>query len=83
MRTIDDRGIRPMAAEALGSIADTRAVEPLIAALKDREEFVADEAATALGKLGDRRAVEPLIAVVKDRNSPCPRGRGGRVGKSR
>ena len=42
------------------------AVEPLIAALKDKNNYVHREAAEALGKIGDSRAVEPLIAALKD-----------------
>jgi len=54
------------AAKALGEIKDPRAVEPLIAALKDDDlPSVQMEAAKALGELKDPRAVEPLIAAVK------------------
>ncbi len=42
------------------------AVEPLIAALKDRVGEVRRDAAKALGQLGDTRAVEPLVAALKD-----------------
>jgi HEAT repeat protein len=41
-------------------------VEPLIAALKDKDSDVRKAAAEALGKIGDPRAVEPLIAALKD-----------------
>ena len=48
----------------------TRAlVEPLIAALKDKERMVRTSAAEALGKRGDARAVEPLIALLGDENA--------------
>jgi HEAT repeat protein len=40
------------------------AVEPLIAALKNRNKDVRQAATEALGKIGDARAVEPLIAVL-------------------
>jgi HEAT repeat protein len=50
---------RQNAADALGSLGDTRAVEPLIAALNDHD--VNEAAAKALGQLGDLRAVAPLI----------------------
>jgi beta-lactamase regulating signal transducer with metallopeptidase domain len=43
-------------------------VESLLAALKDEDFQVRDDAITELGKLGDRRAVEPLIALLKDPN---------------
>jgi hypothetical protein len=48
-------------------MADIRAVEPLIAALRDKEVFMREAAAASLGQLGDTRAVEPLIAALKDR----------------
>ena len=48
----------------MGRLGDGRAVEPLIAALKDGDEGVRREAAEALGRLGDARAVEPLVAAL-------------------
>lgn len=60
--------MRAEAASALGEIKDSRAVEPLIAALKDGDEGVRWCAAFALGEIKDSRAVEPLIAVLKDGN---------------
>ena len=42
------------------------AVEPLIEALKDKDQDVRWEAALALGNIGDERAVEPLIEALKD-----------------
>jgi HEAT repeat protein len=54
------------AARALGEIGDTRAVEPLIAALKDSNASGRKGAVAALGKIGDARAVEPLIAALAD-----------------
>jgi len=59
-------GVRRGAAEALGRIGDSRAVEPLIAALKDEDFLVRGAAAQALGEIGDLRAVEPLAAALKD-----------------
>jgi len=61
------RDLRRAAAEALGEIGDARAVEPLIAALKDKDREMRETAAKALGEIGDARAVEPLIAALKDR----------------
>jgi len=52
---------REAAAHVLGDLGDTRAVGPLIKALKDHSPLVRAAAAEALGKLGDPRAVEPLI----------------------
>ena len=64
-----DSLVRWLAAEALGNLGDARAVEPLIAALKDSDSSVRQRAAEALGKLRDTRAVEPLITALKDRDS--------------
>jgi len=64
---IKDEDVRTAAAGALGQIGDPRAVEPLIAALKDEGESVRSSAARALGKIGDPRAVESLIAALKDK----------------
>lgn len=72
--------VRTSAAEALGEIADPRAVEPLIAALARPEASSPDPSeespaprmrtrktvADALGKIGDPRAVEPLIDALLD-----------------
>ncbi len=65
LRNGRDWGVNREAAEALGKIGDPRAVEPLIAVIKDEG---ISEAARALGKIGDSRAVAPLIAVLKDKN---------------
>ncbi len=61
-----DETIRKSAAVALGNLSDVRAVEPLIAALRDSDKAVRWAAAQALGKIGDARAVEPLIAALRD-----------------
>jgi hypothetical protein len=58
--------IRGDAARALGEIGDTRAVEPLIQALRDTDNYVRREAADALGWIQDVRAVDPLIQSLKD-----------------
>jgi HEAT repeat protein len=58
--------VRVGAAEALSKIGDERAVEPLVAALKDEDGGVRKAVAEALGQIGDVRAVEPLIAALKD-----------------
>ncbi len=62
----------------LGRVGDTRAVEPLIAALNDenehehlglrQEEGKTCLYAAVLGMLGDTRAVEPLIAALENEN---------------
>jgi HEAT repeat protein len=45
------------------------ALAPLIAALRDTDSGVRDQAAAALGKLGDTRALEPLVAALRDTDS--------------
>jgi hypothetical protein len=60
--------VRRDAARALGQIGDSRAVEPLIAALNDADSNPRTAAAQALGTIGDVHAVEPLRAVLYDQN---------------
>jgi len=55
--------------EALGNIGDTRAVEPLIAAMKDDKYKHANKyALLALGNIKDPRAFSALIAALKGPN---------------
>jgi len=62
--------VRRRAAVILGTIGDTRAVEPLLAVVERRSDlFFLGEAIQALGKIGDPRAVEPLIDVLQDERS--------------
>jgi len=66
-----DGGTRCKAAAALGEkrlgeIGDTRAVEPLIQVLEDKDRDVRLVAARVLGGMGDTRAVEPLIQLLED-----------------
>jgi HEAT repeat protein len=57
-------------ASALGDMKETRAVEPLIATLKnDDNGYVRAMAAWALGQIKDRRAIEPLIDGITDESS--------------
>lgn len=55
-----------MYAKALGEIGDARAVEPLIAALKDEDKTMRNVSVIALGRIGDAQAVQPLIAALED-----------------
>ncbi|HEX2913283.1 MAG TPA: HEAT repeat domain-containing protein [Chloroflexia bacterium] len=48
----------------LGSLADPRAVEPLVKALKDEDITVRWMASNSLGKLGDARAIPALRELV-------------------
>ncbi|RQW80314.1 MAG: hypothetical protein EHM14_05370 [Methanothrix sp.] len=63
-----DAGVRLKAAEALGKLADARAVDPLIEALRyDENNDVREMAAWALGQIDDARTVDPLsYTSVKD-----------------
>jgi HEAT repeat protein len=54
------------AASVLGRIADTRALDPLMEALRHRAPRVRAESAAALGKLRDPAAVEPLLRATRD-----------------
>jgi HEAT repeat protein len=55
--------MRQFAAEALGQLADRRAVAALLEALKDENGLVRAASAKALGKLGDRSAISALKRV--------------------
>jgi HEAT repeat protein len=61
---LKDSSVRWNAASALGELGDSRAVEQLIAALRDESFVVRENVARALGVIGDARAVEPLIAAL-------------------
>ncbi|MEM2135674.1 MAG: HEAT repeat domain-containing protein [Candidatus Jordarchaeaceae archaeon] len=57
--------LREKAAEALGKIGNTEAVESLIQALNDKDNNVKAKAATALGRIKDKRVIKPLIQILK------------------
>lgn len=57
------------AVRRLGEIGDLRAVDPLIAVLRDEDWRVRRDAADALGKLADVRAVKSLTAALYDKNA--------------
>ena len=59
---------RYRAAEALGRIADEKAVKPLIQGLHDNRDHVRYMAAKGLRELGDSDAIEPMIILLKDEN---------------
>ena len=74
--------MRKAAAEALGQIGDTRAVEPLVAALKDPDDhWLRYYAAEALGQIGNTRAVELLVAALKDETTQVREAAAGALGK--
>lgn len=57
-----DKNVRNDAATALGKIGDTRAVEPLIRALDDKDQDVCKEAASALETLGVPQGIAAAAA---------------------
>lgn len=59
-----NRYARGYSVVALGLVKDARAVEPLIAALKD--EWIRGEAVIALGRIGDARAIAPLEELARN-----------------
>ena len=59
---------RMKAEEALAEIGN-QAVEPLIAALKNKHEKVRLHAAGALGRIGNSKAVKPLITILEGKKS--------------
>jgi HEAT repeat protein len=65
---LKDEFDRKGAVIALVEIGDERAVEPLIATLRNEDGDVREAAAEALGKIGDERAVEPLKQALKDKS---------------
>ena len=62
---------RTGAAWSLGELNDTRAIRPLIQALKDEDYMVRVEAEMALG---DLNAVDPLILALKDEDGTVRQG---------
>jgi HEAT repeat protein len=65
----EDPEARAKAVQLLGSLKDSRAVEPLLLALDDADGTVRSSAARYLGDKKDRRAIGPLIATLKDREA--------------
>jgi len=64
----DDESTRWKAAEMLGRIGDTDAVEDLIGTLWDNDARVRLKAAWALGMIGDARAIHPLQRLYRMEN---------------
>ncbi len=66
--------LRPELMRLLGMTRDARAVEPLIAMVRDSDLGTQGQAALALGATRDTRAVAPLEALVKQdlRNTAAP-----------
>ena len=64
----ENEGNRWKAAEMLGRIGDTDAVEDLIGTLWDDDARVRLKAAWALGQIGDARAISPLQRLYRMEN---------------
>ena len=68
--------VREAAAEALGHVGGSAAVQPLLRAMYDTTDVAVRVASVyALGMIGDRRGVDPLISLLGDANEH-PRARG-------
>ncbi len=76
-----DVSVRLIAANALGKIGDSRAVESLAKLLKDKNVDIRKQATVALGKIGDPRAVEPLVQLLEDKDDDVRTLAGGALGK--
>jgi HEAT repeat protein len=59
---------RSRAVEAIGKLADEKALKPLIQGLRDNRDHVRYMAAKGLKGLGDSTAIDPLIILLKDEN---------------
>jgi HEAT repeat protein len=64
----EDFTVRTSVALGLGKLKDSRALEPLLAALKDENAAVRRAATEALGILKYPQALEPFMAALKDDN---------------
>lgn len=63
-------GKRKKAAHSLGKVKEPRAVDLLVAALRDNASEVREAAASALGRLGNPAAVQPLVRALEDSDNP-------------
>jgi HEAT repeat protein len=84
--TSDEQGVRMRAASALGRIGSERAVEVLLAAMRDPDSWVRGSVAEALGQIGSERAAETLLVALQDWKTDVPRDAAealGRIGSER
>jgi len=61
-----DASVRTAAAQAIGSLGDARAVDPLMSVLGDQDWHVREAAVAALSRIDDTRAAEALMALLRD-----------------
>jgi HEAT repeat protein len=69
----DEPLVRAHAAMAIGSLGDTRGVDPLLDLLRDTHPLVRMQTAIALGKLGDVKAVPALVKAIDTTPVGTPR----------
>jgi len=72
LRSKESAGVRQAAADALGEIGDLKALDPLIAVLKEKRPYIHFDwvyvaAARALGEIGDSRASETLESIANNK----------------
>ncbi|MEA4957688.1 hypothetical protein SDC9_24006 [bioreactor metagenome] len=60
-----NKNIKMSSAKLLGIIGDEKAIDPLIATLRDNNKLVRREASTSLSRMGDK-ALDPLLSILKD-----------------
>ncbi|MFA4967790.1 MAG: HEAT repeat domain-containing protein [Candidatus Margulisiibacteriota bacterium] len=65
----DDPYILATIATALGLIGDIRALDEIVALLKNSYQVVRTAAAEAIGLIGNDRGIEPLKSVMDDRKT--------------
>ena len=61
-----ESSVRCSTADALGTLRDPRAIDPLLALAHDPDAALRSTVITALGKFHDPRVVEPLIDALRD-----------------
>lgn len=65
-------GIKLTLIGALGQIADTRAVEPLVKLLESNDRWIRRSAASALSGINDPAIIQPLLGHLLEANEPDP-----------
>ncbi|MFC1855193.1 HEAT repeat domain-containing protein [Thermodesulfobacteriota bacterium] len=69
IRCLEDFHISVSIAFGLGKLKDTRAVEPLISLINEKQPFCLLEAISiALGEIGDSKAIKPLVPLMKSKS---------------
>ena len=85
VETLSDTGQasfrRREAARSLGKLKAPEALDPLLAALADKDRYVARAAAQALGESGDVRAVLPLTGLLTDSDTEVRRDAASALGQ--